>query len=53
MPSIAAGAWRWTISSVKAQLPQPTSIQRKPDGGASQSRKMSPAALLQTPIMRS
>src|SRR5258707_2318190 len=41
------------MSSVNAPLPQPTSIQRKPASGASQSRKISPASRLQVPIIRS
>ena len=53
IPCTSAGAHRSTSSSVKAPLPQPTSIQRKPGGGASQSRKISPASRLQTPIIRS
>ena len=52
-PATAAGAQRSTISSVKAPLPQPTSIQRRPGRGASQSRKTSPASRLQIPIIRS
>ena len=40
MPCTSAGAQRSISSSVKAPLPQPTSIQRKPAGGASQSRKI-------------
>jgi hypothetical protein len=41
------------MSSVNAPLPQPTSIQRKADGGASQSRKTMPESRLHAPIIRS
>ncbi len=40
-----------TSSSVKAPFPHPTSIQRKPRAGASQSRKTSPADRLHMPII--
>jgi hypothetical protein len=53
IPCTSAGAHRSTSSSVNAPLPQPTSIQRSPAGGASQSRNTSPARRLQTPIIRS
>ena len=48
-----SGAYLSTISSVKALLPQPTSTHHKPGRGAIQSRKISPASLLQAPIIRS
>jgi hypothetical protein len=53
MPCTPEGAQRETINSVNAPLPQPTSIQRSPERGASQSMKISPASRLQVPIIRS
>jgi hypothetical protein len=50
-PCTPLGARRSTKSSVKAPLPQPTSMQRNPFDKLSQSRKTSPAKRLQTPIM--
>src|SRR5262245_66647896 len=40
MPWTSTGLHRSTNSSVKAPLPQPMSIHRKPDGGDSQARKI-------------
>ena len=53
MPSTDAGCNRSTIISLKAPLPQPTSSQCCPAGGASHSRKAAPASWLHTPIKRS
>jgi hypothetical protein len=48
-----AGAHRSTTSSVKTPVPQPTSSQRAPEGGATQSRNAGATARLQRPIARS
>jgi hypothetical protein len=53
IPCASAGAQRWISCSVKAPLPQPTSIHRWPVAGDSQSRKTCPTSWLQAPIMRS
>ncbi len=53
MPETADGAQRWISNSVNAPLPQPTSIQRSPAGGAIQSRNTCPASRVQTPMPRS
>src|SRR5262249_22842268 len=53
MPRTSFGAHRSTISSVKAPLPQPTSIHFRPEGSASQSIKIAPTRRLQSPIYRS
>ena len=53
MPRTSFGAHRSTISSVKAPLPQPTSIHFRPEGSASQSIKIAPTRRLHSPIYRS
>jgi site-specific DNA-cytosine methylase len=53
MPRTSFGAHRLTISSVKAPLPQPTSVHFRPEGSASQSIKIVPTRRLQSPIYRS
>ncbi len=53
MPVIDFGAQRLAISSLNAPVPQPTSSQRAPEGGSSQSRNFSPIARLQRPMKRS
>lgn len=53
MPCTEAGAQRCISSSVKAPLPQPTSSQCRPAGGATNCRKRSPARRLQRPMKAS
>jgi hypothetical protein len=47
------GTFRRPAQLGEGALPQPTSTQRKPGRGAIQSTKISPASLLQAPIIRS